>query len=128
METDSTDGFFAGKAVAEFNPDAGVAGGTGAQPLIPSGRGVLARVPFDFPPRFERAVAVGSDAVVFRNGGCADCFELNAKALELRPPSVALQALAALAWQRIVLGHADALGAVRLSGEPSPLLRCGAHR
>lgn len=111
-------GFVAGKTVAEFNVDA-------VPQTFPAG--LVARVPFEFPADQRLAVAVGGDGVVFRADGCAACFALTVKSLSLEAPSVALQALGALAWQRIVLGLAATLGAARLNGGSMSVLRCEAH-
>ena len=79
VQTDLRDGFFAGKAPGEFNPDATPR--TALQGLIaPAGT------------RFgsDRSIAVGADGLVYRSGGCADCFTLSAAALKIAEPSVAL--------------------------------------
>ncbi len=118
IHTRTTSGFFAGVALPDFNPD--------AVPTAPPG-GLVARAPFEFPADSLLCVAVGGDGVVFRAGGCADCFKRTVGALSHEAPSVALEALGALAWQRIVLGLADTLGALRLQGAPASVLRCEAH-
>ncbi len=118
IHTRTTAGFFAGAALADFNPDA-----------VPSAApaGLVARVPCEFPEDQPLAVAVGSNGVVFRAGGCARCFARTVRSLSLESPSVALQALGAVAWQRIVLGLADTLGALALDGPPISVLRCEEH-
>lgn len=119
VHTRTTSGFFAGAALPDFNPD--------AVPRSPPA-GIVARVPFEFPATGLLAVAVGGDGVAFRAGGCADCFARTAKALSHEPPTLALEALGALAWQRIVLGLADALGVLGLDPVgPRSVLRCEAH-
>ena len=111
-------GFFAAAALSDFNPD--------AVPTAPPA-GLVARVPFEFPADQPLAVAVGGDGVVFRATGCAHCFARTVKSLSLEAPTVELEALGALAWQRIVLGLADTLGALRPMGPPLTVLRCEAH-
>ncbi|MBS1152264.1 MAG: hypothetical protein H6Q89_3962 [Myxococcaceae bacterium] len=118
VHTRTTAGFFAGSSLEDFNPDA-----------VPSAApaGLVARVPFEFPADQRLAVAVGGDGVVFRADGCFGCFVRTVRALSQKPPPVALEALGALAWQRIVLGLADTLGALRLQGLPLSVLRCEDH-
>jgi hypothetical protein len=119
VDTELLDGFFDARPSGQLNPD--------AAPQTPS-VGLVARIPFDFPASVERAVAVGRSAVVFRNRGCAQCFSQTVASLESGAPSVALEALAALAWQRLVLGLAEPLGALRLDEAPLTLVRCEVHR
>ncbi len=121
VEFEGTSGFFAGASIAAFNPDAAVSD----QNLAP---GLIAVLHAGIPTWVARAVAVGKGAVVYRDGGCPDCFASTAAALELGVPGVGVQALAALAWQRIVLGLADRLGALALTGEAPAMVRCEAHR
>ncbi len=118
IHTRTTSGFFAGVSLPDFNPDA-----------VPAGppAGLVARVPFELSADQRLCVAVGGDGVVYRADGCADCFARTVKSLSLQTPSVALEALGALAWQRIVLGLCDTLGALRLEGPPLQILRCEAH-
>ena len=111
-------GFFAGAALADFNADA-------VPTTVPAG--AVARHPFDFPADQVLQVAVGGDGVVYRAGGCFDCFVRTVKSLSLEPPSVALESMGALAWQRIVLGLSDTLGGARLDGTKLSVLRCEAH-
>jgi hypothetical protein len=118
IHTRTTWGFFAGASLPDFNPD--------AVPAAPPA-GLVARVPFEFPPDQRLAVAVGGNGVAYRADGCADCFARTVKSLSFDTPSVALEALGALAWQRIVLGLADTLGALSLEGAPISVLRCEAH-
>lgn|GEM_PF-3205953 len=118
VHTGSTSGFFAGAALADFNPDA-----------VPSAApaGVVARVPFEFPGDQPLQVAVGGDGVVYRAGGCAGCFLRTVKSLSMEAPSVELEAMGALAWQRIVLGLAALLGGARVDGTKLSVLRCEEH-
>lgn len=106
-------GFFARAPLGEFNPD--------AVPTTPPA-GLVARAVHDFPADERLAVAIGGDGLAFKAGGCHDCFLRTAKALSKDDPSLKLQALGALAWQRIALGLADTLGAA-----PGTVLRCEAH-
>ena len=106
----ATIGFNAG---AGFNPD--------AVPVAPPA-GVIARCVHPFPEEERLAVAIGGDGIAFRAGGCHACFVRTVQGLSGAAPSLRLQALGALAWQRIVLGLADALGAF-----PGSVLRCPEH-
>ncbi len=84
--------------------------------------GLVARSVHAFPEAERLAVAIGGDGIAYRAGGCHACFVRTAQALGKGDPSVRQQALGALAWQRIVLGLADALGA-----SPGSVLRCAEH-
>ena len=129
VETDDVSGFFAGKPPGRFNPDAAPGGAVvGVIAAVRSEASPRAASrPFEDPPT-RISIAVGVDGVVFRDGGCVACFARTSAGLEPGEPPVAIQALAALAWQRIILGLAPSLGAVRLDGEPLGIARCEAHR
>lgn len=96
-------------------------GATVEAPTTPPA-GLVARSVHAFPEDERLAVAIGGDGIAFRAGGCHACFVRTAQGLSKADPSVRQQALGALAWQRIVLGLADALGA-----SPGSVLRCAEH-
>lgn len=96
--------------------------GAAAEPPARAPAGLVARSVHAFPEDERLAVAIGGDGIAYRAGGCHACFVRTAQALSRGDPSVRQQALGALAWQRIVLGLADALGA-----SPGSVHRCAEH-
>lgn len=131
----------------EVGEDAGTCLKAALMDVLPEGRGGappvgrLGELPAGFAgegPWVALGWVPGSETgvVVYRTAeGCPGCFEETAGELANGPAraiSVLLGAAGALAYQRLVLGLSEPLGAIQVSAReplsPWPLRRCGGHR